>query len=95
MPGVNAAVLPWPAFPAPFVHPNLSEIPRISISFNVMLKWSDAYLPSPESAAPRHFAAGFAGSLRAIRPALTKQTPTITNKTTDAASQSGSLVGAK
>jgi hypothetical protein len=30
------------------VHPNLSETPRISISFNVMLKWSDAYLPEQE-----------------------------------------------
>jgi len=26
------------------VHPNLSETPRISISFNAMLKWKDEYL---------------------------------------------------
>jgi uncharacterized protein (TIGR02466 family) len=38
-------ILLWPAFLMHFVHPNLSETPRISISFNVMLKWSDAYLP--------------------------------------------------
>ena len=38
-------ILLWPAFLTHFVHPNLSETPRISISFNVMLKWSDAYLP--------------------------------------------------
>jgi uncharacterized protein (TIGR02466 family) len=39
-------ILLWPAFLMHFVHPNLSETPRISISFNVMLKWSDAYLPA-------------------------------------------------
>lgn len=38
-------ILMWPAFLLHFVHPNLSETPRISISFNVMLKWKDAYLP--------------------------------------------------
>jgi len=38
-------ILLWPAFLSHFVHPNLSETLRISISFNVMLKWSDAYLP--------------------------------------------------
>lgn len=41
-------IMLWPAFMTHFVHPNLSETPRISISFNVMLKWSDAYLPSQE-----------------------------------------------
>jgi uncharacterized protein (TIGR02466 family) len=41
-------ILLWPAFLTHFVHPNLSETPRISISFNVMLKWSDAYLPEQE-----------------------------------------------
>ncbi len=39
-------ILLWPAFLKHFVHPNLCEEPRISISFNVMLKWSDEYLPS-------------------------------------------------
>jgi uncharacterized protein (TIGR02466 family) len=39
-------ILLWPAFLMHFVHPNLSETPRISISFNVMLKWSDAYVPA-------------------------------------------------
>jgi hypothetical protein len=28
------------------VHPNLSKEPRLSVSFNVMLQWSDDYLPS-------------------------------------------------
>ena len=41
-------ILLWPAFLTHFVHPNLSETPRISISFNVMLKWSDAYLPTQD-----------------------------------------------
>jgi uncharacterized protein (TIGR02466 family) len=39
-------ILLWPAFLKHFVHPNLCEEPRISISFNVVLKWSDEYLPS-------------------------------------------------
>lgn len=38
-------ILLWPAFLQHFVHPNLTEDPRISISFNVVLKWSDDYLP--------------------------------------------------
>ena len=38
-------ILMRPAFLLHFVHPNLSETPRISITFNVMLKWKDAYLP--------------------------------------------------
>ena len=38
-------VLLWPAFINHFVHPNLSRTPRISISFNVVLKWKDDYLP--------------------------------------------------
>ena len=39
-------ILMWPAWLNHFVHPNLSKEPRISISFNVILKWSDSYLPS-------------------------------------------------
>lgn len=35
----------WPAFVKHFVHPNLSKQTRISISFNIVLKWSDDYLP--------------------------------------------------
>ncbi len=35
----------WPAFVNHFVHPNLSRTPRVSVSFNVMLNWSDDYLP--------------------------------------------------
>lgn len=38
-------ILLWPAFLLHFVHPNLSSEPRISISFNLVLKWSDDYLP--------------------------------------------------
>lgn len=39
-------ILLWPAFLHHFVHPNLSDEPRISISYNVVLKWSDDYLPA-------------------------------------------------
>ena len=38
-------ILLWPAFVNHYVHPNLSRQPRISVSFNVLLKWSDSYLP--------------------------------------------------
>lgn len=38
-------VLLWPAFLMHFVHPNLSDEKRVSISFNATLKWSDDYLP--------------------------------------------------
>ena len=38
-------MLLWPAFVNHFVHPNLSRAPRVSVSFNVMLDWSDEYLP--------------------------------------------------
>jgi hypothetical protein len=30
------------------VHPNLSAEPRVSISFNVVLKWSHDYLPAQD-----------------------------------------------
>ena len=39
-------ILLWPAFMTHFVHPNLANEPRVSVSFNVVLKWSDDYLPS-------------------------------------------------
>ena len=38
-------LLLWPSFINHFVHPNLSKQVRLSISFNVNLKWSDSYLP--------------------------------------------------
>ena len=38
-------ILLWPAFLHHFVHPNLSQMHRISVSFNVVLNWSDNYLP--------------------------------------------------
>jgi len=41
----SGMILLWPAFVNHFVHPNFSKQPRLSISFNVMLKWSDDYLP--------------------------------------------------
>lgn len=39
-------LLLWPAFVHHLVHPNLSDDPRISVSFNVVLKWKDDYLPT-------------------------------------------------
>ncbi len=41
-------ILLWPAFVQHFVHPNLAKEPRVSVSFNVVLKWSDAYLPQQD-----------------------------------------------
>ncbi len=38
-------MLLWPAFLHHLVHPNLAAEARISISFNIVLKWSDDYLP--------------------------------------------------
>jgi len=35
----------WPAFLHHLVHPNMSDMPRISISFNVVLKWKNDYIP--------------------------------------------------
>ncbi|HSG56396.1 MAG TPA: 2OG-Fe(II) oxygenase family protein [Paracoccaceae bacterium] len=34
----------WPAFLHHLVHPNMADDPRLSISFNVVLKWRDAYV---------------------------------------------------
>lgn len=42
----SGMILLWPAFLNHFVHPNLSKQPRLSVSFNVVLNWSDDYLPS-------------------------------------------------
>ncbi|MET4805531.1 2OG-Fe(II) oxygenase family protein [Limibacillus sp. MBR-115] len=39
-------IMIWPAFLHHFVHPNLSREQRISVSFNLVLKWSDSYLPA-------------------------------------------------
>ena len=38
-------ILVWPAFLHHMVHVNLSQTPRISVSFNVVLRWRDSYLP--------------------------------------------------
>jgi uncharacterized protein (TIGR02466 family) len=38
-------LLVWPAFLHHLVHVNLSEAVRISVSFNVVLRWRDTYLP--------------------------------------------------
>jgi len=35
----------WPASLMHFVHPNLVDDKRVSISFNIILKWSNDYLP--------------------------------------------------
>jgi uncharacterized protein (TIGR02466 family) len=39
-------ILLWPAFLMHFVHPNLSEEPRISISFNLVVRNPARYLPA-------------------------------------------------
>jgi uncharacterized protein (TIGR02466 family) len=38
-------ILLWPSFLHHMVHPNFSDSPRISISFNVVLKWRAEYVP--------------------------------------------------
>jgi len=38
-------MLLWPAFLHHLVHPNMAEVPRISVSFNVVLKWKPEYMP--------------------------------------------------
>lgn len=38
-------MLIWPAFLHHMVHVNLSRMSRISISFNIVLRWRDEYLP--------------------------------------------------
>lgn len=38
-------LLMWPGFINHFVHPNLSKEQRVSVSFNIVLRWSDSYLP--------------------------------------------------
>lgn len=38
-------ILLWPSFLHHFVHPNLSQTARISVSFNVVLNWSQELLP--------------------------------------------------
>tara|TARA_B100000214_G_scaffold350142_1_gene303573 strand:+ start:161 stop:796 length:636 start_codon:yes stop_codon:yes gene_type:complete len=38
-------LLLWPAFLNHFVHPNLSKETRVSVSFNIILKWADHYIP--------------------------------------------------
>lgn len=43
---VPGMILLWPSFLHHFVHPNLSRNSRISVSFNVVLNWSDSYLPN-------------------------------------------------
>ena len=41
----NGNLFLWPAFLHNLVHPNMAEVPRISISFNVVLKWKNDYIP--------------------------------------------------
>ena len=38
-------ILLWPAFLHHFVHPNLSDELRVSVSFNIVLRWRASYLP--------------------------------------------------
>jgi uncharacterized protein (TIGR02466 family) len=42
---VPGMLLLWPAFLHHLVHPNLSHEPRVSVSFNVVLRWKEEYLP--------------------------------------------------
>lgn len=35
----------WPAFLSHFVHPNLSKDTRVTVSFNIVLRWQDHYVP--------------------------------------------------
>lgn len=39
-------LLMWPSLLHHFVHPNLSRETRVSVSFNIVLRWSDDYLPA-------------------------------------------------
>ena len=41
----NGELMIWPAFLHHLVHPNASEEARISVSFNVVLKWKPQYTP--------------------------------------------------
>jgi uncharacterized protein (TIGR02466 family) len=41
-------LLMWPAFLHHLVHPNLAQTPRVSISFNVVLKNASRYLPDQD-----------------------------------------------
>ena len=36
----------WPAFLNHFIHPNLSKDTRVSVSFNIVLRWQDHYRPT-------------------------------------------------
>ena len=45
-------VLLWPAFVMHYVHPNLSDEPRISISFNLIVKNPTDYLPQQTTRGP-------------------------------------------
>ena len=42
---VAGDLLLWPSFLHHLVHPNMSDAPRISVSFNVVLKWKNDYIP--------------------------------------------------
>ncbi len=42
---IPGMLLLWPSFLHHFVHPNLSQEVRLSVSFNVVLNWSNDYLP--------------------------------------------------
>lgn len=43
---VSGVLLLWPSYLHHFVHPNLSDQERISVSFNIVLKWTDDFVPS-------------------------------------------------
>ena len=41
----DGMLLLWPSFLHHLVHPNMSAQARVSVSFNVLLKWSDEFIP--------------------------------------------------
>ena len=42
-------LLLWPSYLHHFVHPNITDELRVSVSFNVVLKWRDEYIPGSGS----------------------------------------------
>ena len=42
----SGVLLLWPSYLHHFVHPNLSSEERISVSFNIVLKWTDDFIPA-------------------------------------------------
>ena len=43
---IAGTMLLWPSFLHHFVHPNLTEQVRVSVSFNVVLQWNESFIPA-------------------------------------------------